>query len=312
MLFQIVMKLHNQAIDSYNQANKMAEQKIDNEKIRKDTGWFQDKNGNWKFEFSDKNMSLRDDLKIENGKTYKLGDILKHDTLFMFYPELKEYNIKFEDINKGNNTNINGSYVNKYKTITLDINKVNDKIRSQGTLIHEIQHAIQHIEGFEHGTSKRNGAKKYYNNLGEIEANDTKQRYLQEREGIINRIDTAPESSKDNPIHSGNNSKNIIDKIKESVYNYFNNKGENDYEEDYKFNKEDRRKNINLVDDGINLSKEKSKNEIREKKEDSSKSSFSLAENNTQDNLKLNRKIEKYHSTMTDFDNVLELCYFRQ
>lgn len=46
---------------TYNKAQQMQKIGIDNEKIRQETNWFQDKNGDWKFEFSDKDMSLKKD-----------------------------------------------------------------------------------------------------------------------------------------------------------------------------------------------------------------------------------------------------------
>lgn len=42
---------------SYNQALQLKDRGVDNESIRQNTNWFQDKNGDWKFEFSDKDMS---------------------------------------------------------------------------------------------------------------------------------------------------------------------------------------------------------------------------------------------------------------
>ena len=44
---------------NYNKAQQMQENGIDNETIRQSTGWFQDRNGDWKFEFSDRDMSLK-------------------------------------------------------------------------------------------------------------------------------------------------------------------------------------------------------------------------------------------------------------
>ena len=79
---------YNRGINAYDTAQKLAKQNIDNEQIRQKTGWFQDKNGDWKYEFSDKDMSLKN-IKIKSDKTYKLSDILEHDTLFTLYPQLK-------------------------------------------------------------------------------------------------------------------------------------------------------------------------------------------------------------------------------
>jgi len=54
-------------------------------KIWRDTGWFRDKDGTWKFEIGDGDAKLNP--KFQSGG--KLGDLLKHDELFKAYPELR-------------------------------------------------------------------------------------------------------------------------------------------------------------------------------------------------------------------------------
>ena len=57
---------------------------------------------------------------------------------------------------------------------------------------------------------------------------------IDERKGILNRYETAPESSKQNPIHPRYNKyikdRKIVDKMKDGVYNYFNKKVKNNEE----------------------------------------------------------------------------------
>ena len=115
--------LYNQAINKYNQANTMANQGIDNEIIRQNTGWFQDKNGHWKFEFSDKHMSLKN-MKYEVGKKYELGNILNHNELFMFYPELAKYNVEFVE---EKNSKKKAKYDDETKTISINSQLLNKK-----------------------------------------------------------------------------------------------------------------------------------------------------------------------------------------
>lgn len=206
--------------EMYNKALSMSKVGVNNETIRKTTNWYQDKNGDWKFEFSDKDMSLKN-IKYQENKVYKLGDILEHDTLFMLYPELANYDVEFASMKSS------GRYSKITKQIKLNSKLLNRKLSTEGTLIHEIQHAIQDIEGFEIGTNTL-FKEAYYNNLGEVEAADTKHRLINERKGILNRYEIAPESSKALPKHLkyDNYIKNrkLIDKIKDSVYNYFNEK----------------------------------------------------------------------------------------
>ena len=234
---------------NYNKAQQMQENGIDNETIRENTGWFQDRNGDWKFEFTDKYMSLRN-INFKENKTYKLGDILEHDILFTAYPELADYNVKFEKMDTS------GAFRKTENLIRINTNKLNaknSKIAIEGTMIHEIQHAIQSIEGFEEGRGSRFKLA-YYESLGEIEADNTKKRYILEKNGKLDRNSVKPESSKNNPQHSNLNNylknRKLLDKIKDSVYNYYNNKYKKSgdsyeiYQKDLEQNNEESSKNI--------------------------------------------------------------------
>ena len=234
---------------NYNKAQQMQENGIDNETIRENTGWFQDRNGDWKFEFTDKYMSLRN-INFKENKTYKLGDILEHDILFTAYPELADYNVKFEKMDTS------GAFRKTENLIRINTNKLNaknSKVAIEGTMIHEIQHAIQSIEGFEEGRGSRFKLA-YYESLGEIEADNTKKRYILEKNGKLDRNSVKPESSKNNPQHSNLNNylknRKLLDKIKDSVYNYYNNKYKKSgdsyeiYQKDLEQNNEESSKSI--------------------------------------------------------------------
>lgn len=267
--------------ESYNKALKMAKENVDNEQIRQKTNWFQDKNGDWKFEFSDKDMSLKN-IYFEENKNYKLDDILEHETLFLLYPELRKLEVKFEKKKNGN-----AAYYHNENLITINTNFGNSKIAIEGSLIHEIQHAIQHIEKFEVGTSIKKGIKKYYNSLGEIEASDTKRRFIKEQEEKFDRESIPPESSKQNPVHPNiKKNQNIIEKIKDSIYNYFNSeKGENDYEKFQKNDKQNKNENPLVVDGRRHIDKniqeglEKDINKNISRELENNSSSFSLPKN---------------------------------
>lgn len=234
---------------NYNKAQQMQENGIDNETIRQNTGWFQDRNGDWKFEFTDRYMSLKN-INFKENKTYKLGDILEHDILFTAYPELADYNVKFEKMDTS------GAFRKTENLIRINTNKLNaknSKVAIEGTMIHEIQHAIQSIEGFEEGRGSRFKLA-YYESLGEIEADNTKKRYILEKNGKLDRNSVEPESSKNNPQHSNLNNylknRKLLDKIKDSVYNYYNNKYKKSgdsyeiYQKDLEQNNEESSKSI--------------------------------------------------------------------
>lgn len=240
---------YNRGINAYDTAQKLAKQNIDNEQIRQKTGWFQDKNGDWKYEFSDKDMSLKN-IKIKSDKTYKLSDILEHDTLFTLYPQLKELKVQIKNMDK-----IGGNYNKNNKSITLSTNSTKNNKMVEGTLIHEIQHAIQDIEGHELGTTSKLSKKNYYESLGEIEADNTRTRFVNEKYNNMDMSNVAPESSKINPKHRlydhYMDNRNTIDKIKDSMFKYFKRLGDSNegYQET---NQENIQQSNRLVDDGRN------------------------------------------------------------
>ena len=242
--------LYNSGINSYNKAQQMASRNISNEQIRQKTGWFQDKNGDWKYEFSDKDMVLKNNITLEPNKIYKLGKILKHDTLFELYPELKQLTVKIDNTNK-----ISGNYNKNTKTITLSNKVLNNSKRLEGTLIHEIQHAIQDIESFEKGTTSKLSKERYYNNLGEIEADNTRKRFIDEKYNNKDITHEAPESSKANPKHRNYdnyiNNRTILDKVKDGMFKYFKGLGGSNeiFQEN---NQKNIQQDIRLVDDGRN------------------------------------------------------------
>ena len=90
----------------------------------------------------------------EIGKEYTLKEILKHDTLFEIYPQLKDYKVVIEDMNANKEKKTIGGDYNRYTDkIRLDYRRFNKKSDVEGTLIHEIQHAIQKIENFSRDAS---------------------------------------------------------------------------------------------------------------------------------------------------------------
>lgn len=129
-------KALNASANKLSKAKSMLEKGEDEVKIWQSTGWYKDKDGAWKFEIDDS------PAKIKNQNADKLGDLLEHKELFKAYPELKDIKIKKIIDEKGENL---GYYDPNKKEIA--INNIGDK----STLMHEIQHAIQDIEGFAKG-----------------------------------------------------------------------------------------------------------------------------------------------------------------
>ncbi|MCD7797891.1 MAG: hypothetical protein LUG84_00570, partial [Akkermansiaceae bacterium] len=85
--------------------------------------------------------------KYRKDRAFKLGDILDYPELFEAYPELKELKVD------GNEAQANGSYNPAARTISLNNSLLSDSDKRRSTLLHEIQHAIQDIEGFAKGSN---------------------------------------------------------------------------------------------------------------------------------------------------------------
>lgn len=143
--------------------------------IWEQTGWYKDKDQRWKFEISQSGGELR--TKDEFGRPYKrafLSKILQDDELFNAYPKLENI-LVIEDKKLGRG--VNASYDPRLKDIYIkNLQAKEAKI----SLYHELQHAIQDIEGFAYGfkdyvTSDEN-FHKYAIQHGEVEARNVESR----------------------------------------------------------------------------------------------------------------------------------------
>ena len=148
-------------VGKLDQAKAMLEKGADEVEIWQKTGWFKDKDGAWKFEIGDSKARLNPNFKSGG----RLSELLEHEELFKAYPDLKDIKIKKISDEGGEKL---GYYDPNKKEIA--INNIGDK----STLMHEVQHAIQEIEGF----SKGSGAKgeNYRLSHGEAEARNVQNR----------------------------------------------------------------------------------------------------------------------------------------
>ena len=221
---------------SLTRAEQMEESGASAENIFRETGWFKGADGQWRFEIDDSNMEFRRDgdarlmeeapyrrmqelsdkwaASFEKGgeelteaestelealqdqyvdrvweEKYELQDFLKHDELYKAYPKLRHMSLIFRPMSIEDY----GYYSPKDGTIVMNSDLIG---APEKTLIHEIQHIIQSMEGFargaspkywndrmEDGFSKKNAAGEemlpnelYRNTAGEIEARDVAER----------------------------------------------------------------------------------------------------------------------------------------
>lgn len=226
-------KAKNADLEALRTAQEMEKDGADTETIRQKTGWFRGADGKWRWEIDGSGMEYRRDGDAqllnepeyrrlqeltdkwaksfeENGPPlsaseeaemaelqetysdrvwdgkYLLRDFLKHDELFKEYPYLNRVSLVFDELGYGEK----GFFDKRSNTIVLSDSLIG---KAEDTLIHEIQHVIQKIEGFASGSSPKywnermeNGYSKrwasgeemmpselYRNTAGEIEARDT-------------------------------------------------------------------------------------------------------------------------------------------
>lgn len=108
-------------------------------------------------ELSKKETELKDSLKKSDIKF--LDDYVSDNTLFKEYPELKQVKVEFYDGSFFDG----GSY--SHHDMTIRINN-NSPLDAKSILVHEVQHAIQYIEGFSRGGNSRT-YRNYLNSIKE-------------------------------------------------------------------------------------------------------------------------------------------------
>lgn len=154
--------------------------------------------------------------RVDRGNA-RLDDILQHDDLFQAYPELKKARVIFADMDARQGANYNP------RTNTITINS-DMRDAPEGEIIHEVQHAIQNLEGFAKGTNREYWERRmvdddysrrwsgsyeemmpsdlYRNTAGEIEARDAAARRRLTPEQRAQRM---PDLGDENTVFVGQN-----------------------------------------------------------------------------------------------------------
>lgn len=143
-------------MDNLKVAEKMERGKKDAKAIKLATGWERGADGKWRYEMPD--AKIKDMKDIGGGNIVKrfdddmlwndgnLADVIDAPKLFEAYPQLKNVRIDTDAIM--NDMPSNGEYNPKTNTITIHA----DELKYMNSILnHEIQHAIQFIEGFATG-----------------------------------------------------------------------------------------------------------------------------------------------------------------
>ena len=155
-------------------ARQMLENGASSEEVRKATGWFRGYDKKWRFEIDDSKMRV----KIPESKYPRVGDMVEHSALFDAYPELKDIYVTVHDIENGR-----GSYSRTFGDIEISRDLLNKPEELKSVMAHELQHAVQDIEGLARGASLEYWEKKL------VEGYDSRQAYVKaEEKALLDRI----------------------------------------------------------------------------------------------------------------------------
>ena len=149
-----------------------------NIETKKQTQWYQTKYDDWATMISDKDARIIKQL--EPNKTYKLGEVLKHDLLYQAYPGLENLNVKTVDSIK-TTAGLEKMKLLPTNVLTTEILLKNSDINKKDfrkSILHEVNHFIQGYEKFNKNSRGASSSKmtieEYRNNLGEIISNEAK------------------------------------------------------------------------------------------------------------------------------------------
>ena len=137
-------------MDALKQAEDMDANDMPVFAIWRNTGWMRGADGEWRMEIPDGQLkeALTGSSKL---RTLTLSEAYDNPYLFKAYPVLKDMPVRVQDLSdsaagyydlNSNSIAINQSYLQK-----------RDFSNVRSTLIHEIQHAVQHLEGFDNGST---------------------------------------------------------------------------------------------------------------------------------------------------------------
>jgi hypothetical protein len=155
------------------QAAKLEKQGVSPEEILKQTGTSRGLDNQFRQEISDENALIKGTGKFgdvyEQRKTAygvttpTVEEVMRHPELFEAYPQLKGNQVMLLPATSRNNA----SYSPAERIIRVNPNLTADQARS--SMLHELQHGVQEIEGFNKGTDAGIFLKKYQEQADELE-----------------------------------------------------------------------------------------------------------------------------------------------
>ena len=186
-------------------AQRQVNEGADPDTVRQQTGWHRGIDGRWRFEISDNQAQVQPTAKgtsfgaihsnaqlalIANGQSggLSVADVLAHDRLYAAYPGLQYIPLGLMPAGSTATAKLNRA---PGGMLTVMVAEKVPRAEVASAILHELQHAIQNIEGFAQGGSSRTpaiaaaasqdlrvktGSSNYQRLAGEIEARNTQAR----------------------------------------------------------------------------------------------------------------------------------------
>lgn len=218
-----------ESLDKLDQAKQLEAEGKSSQQIFAETGWEKGAEGKWKMDLPTDNIkmisSTKDNLSSvltkakEDGEYVNLSEILHYPELFKAYPELKDLGVTIDnDMNAQGQLGYgleNKDSRDLFPHLILNLDKIRNNDRVQKVLIHEVQHAIQEIEGFSASgvdsnkllhSDDESAYNEYINSANEVEArNAAKRSEINDEEKEFAPISMSEDVARSNQLHIGKN-----------------------------------------------------------------------------------------------------------
>ena len=174
--------------------------------IKRATGWERGGDGKWRMEIPD--LKIKREETLPDGTTYAksefslkfhdgaLGEYVDAPELFEAYPELRNIRLAVRP-EEMSDTGLSYGYFDKSRNMIVVYSDVS---HAEEVLVHEVQHAIQALEGFPGGGDGREMGAEYWKLAGEVEAyNAAKRRKMtaeEKRESLLEETADVAEEDK--------------------------------------------------------------------------------------------------------------------
>ena len=174
--------------------------------IKRATGWERGGDGKWRMEIPD--LKIKREETLPDGTTYAkselslkfydgaLGEYVDAPELFEAYPELRNIRLAVRPAEMSD-TGFSYGYFDKSRNMIVVYSDVS---HAEEVLVHEVQHAIQALEGFPGGGDGREMGAEYWKLAGEVEAyNAAKRRKMtaeEKRESLLEETADVAEEDK--------------------------------------------------------------------------------------------------------------------